>query len=410
MATAIEIEGLGKRYRLGERIPRYNSLRETLAMRLGRGRGAETQALDLWALQDLDLMVDEGDVLGIVGRNGAGKTTLLRILAGITEPTAGVARTRGRVGALLDIGIGFHPELTGRENVYLGAALMGMSRRDTGRRFDAIVEFAEVERFLDTPLKRYSTGMSLRLAFAVAAHLDPEIAVVDEILTVGDVEFQRKCLDRMAEFGREGRTVLFVSHDLGAIGQLCSRAVWLDRGGIQVDGGVAEVIQAYLDVGAASRVELKPQEGRSVHLLSVAMTNQVGRAVSSTARDEPLSIRLEVEVVDPVMGLDVAIYLQTAGGTRIIDEALSDASPSAATIGLPGRYLAELTIPPILAPGEYAIGVWLGNWDEDFFSDEVLSFQVRPRIDDRATDRPRVVQPAVRWNLSAVSDRTEGRK
>ena len=200
----------------------------------------------MWALRDVDFEIEEGDVVGIVGRNGAGKTTLLKVLARIVRPTTGVVRMRGRVGALLEVGTGFHPELTGRENVFLNGVVLGMSRREIDRRFDDIVEFAGVERFLDTPLKRYSSGMYLRLAFAVAAHIDPDILVVDEVLAVGDAEFQRRCLGRMSEFGREGRTVVFVSHDTGAVGQLCRRAIWLEHGKVRDDGSVESVLAAYL--------------------------------------------------------------------------------------------------------------------------------------------------------------------
>src|SRR5262245_26450585 len=230
---AIEARNLGKRYRLGQ--SGYATLREKLGSRRGLQHGP-TEAREIWALRDLDLEIREGDVLGFVGRNGAGKTTLLKTIARIVRPTTGVVRVRGRVGALLEVGTGFHPELTGRENIYLNGVVLGMSRREIDRRFDDIVEFAGVERFLDTPLKRYSSGMYLRLAFAVAAHIDPDVVIVDEVLAVGDAEFQRRCLGRMSEFGREGRTVLFVSHDTGAVASLCSRAVWLDAGEIKADG------------------------------------------------------------------------------------------------------------------------------------------------------------------------------
>ena len=224
----IQAEGLGKRYRLGE--SGYATLRERLDLRSRRRAAVDNGEREVWALRDVDLEIEEGDVVGIVGRNGAGKTTFLKTVARIVRPTTGVVRVRGRVGALLEVGTGFHPELTGRENVFLNGVVLGMSRREISRRFDDIVEFAGVERFLDTPLKRYSSGMYLRLAFAVAAHIDPDVIIVDEVLAVGDAEFQRRCLGRMSEFGREGRTVLFVSHDSSAVARLCRRAVWLEQG------------------------------------------------------------------------------------------------------------------------------------------------------------------------------------
>ena len=234
---AIQVENLGKRFRLGVGAGHYDTLREALTRAV---RPRRDDRRDLWALRGVDLEVERGEALGIVGPNGAGKTTLLRILAGITFPTEGIARTRGTVGSLLDVGTGFHPELTGRENVYLSGTVLGMRRREVRERFDEIVEFSGVERFLDTPVKRYSEGMRLRLAFAVAAHLEPPIVVVDEVLAVGDSAFREKCMGKMAEMGRRDRTVLFVSHDLGAITQLCARAVWLEGGHIQSDGPARE--------------------------------------------------------------------------------------------------------------------------------------------------------------------------
>jgi lipopolysaccharide transport system ATP-binding protein len=230
----IEARGVGKQYRLGENAAMYGTLREALGTALRRGGGRSGPTRDIWALRDVDLSVHEGEAMGLIGSNGAGKTTLLRILARITEPTVGVTRTRGRVGALLEVGTGFHPELSGRDNVFLSGAVMGMTRSDVRRRFGEIIEFAGVEAFADTPLKRYSSGMRLRLAFAVAAHLEPELMLVDEVLAVGDYDFQRRCLNRMATLREEGRTVVFVSHDLGAITRLCSRAVWIDHGRVSL--------------------------------------------------------------------------------------------------------------------------------------------------------------------------------
>ena len=248
---AIQVENLGKRFRLGVGTARYDTLREALARAV---RPRRDDRRDLWALRGVDLEVERGEALGIVGPNGAGKTTLLRILAGITYPTEGAARTRGSVGSLLDVGTGFHPELTGRENVFLSGAVLGMRRREIRARFDEIVEFSGVERFLDTPVKRYSAGMRLRLAFAVAAHLEPPIVVVDEVLAVGDSAFREKCMGKMAEMGRRDRTVLFVSHDLGAITRLCTRAVWLEGGRIQSDGPPREIVSSYLERATPGQV------------------------------------------------------------------------------------------------------------------------------------------------------------
>ncbi len=255
MPSAVRVENLGKSYRIGEnsQLGGYRTLRESLVsipaalMRGVRNARHGGGSKDFWALEDINLDVQPGQVLGIVGRNGAGKSTLLKILARITKPTTGTAEIRGRIGSLLEVGTGFHPELTGRENVFLNGSILGMSRREIARRFDEIVAFAEVERFLDTPVKRYSSGMYVRLAFAVAAHLQTEILIVDEVLAVGDVEFQRKCVDKLREVSRGGgRTVLFVSHQLASVLSLCTRAVALQSGRVVADGSPEEVVEGYL--------------------------------------------------------------------------------------------------------------------------------------------------------------------
>jgi ABC-type polysaccharide/polyol phosphate transport system ATPase subunit len=243
----IHVEGLGKRYRVGER-ERYFALRDVLTRAFSapfKRNGARRSVDYIWALRDVSLDVHEGEVVGLIGRNGAGKTTLLKLLSRITRPTTGFAEIRGRVGSLLEVGTGFHPELTGRENIYLSGAILGMSRREIEQKMDAIVAFAEVERFLASPLKFYSTGMQMRLAFAVAAHLEPEILLVDEVLAVGDLEFQKKCLGKMQEVSRSGRTIVFVSHQMNQIRRLCERVFWVDGGRIRYEGPTGKVIAAY---------------------------------------------------------------------------------------------------------------------------------------------------------------------
>jgi lipopolysaccharide transport system ATP-binding protein len=257
MSLAIEVEGLSKKYRLGEMQAAYGTLRESLShagKRLAR-QEARSHDREIWALRDVSFDVEEGSVLGVIGRNGAGKSTLLKILTRIVSPTAGEARIRGRVGSLLEVGTGFHSELTGRENIYLNGAILGMKRREIDQRFDAMVEFSGVEKFIDTPVKRYSSGMYVRLAFSVAAHLEPEIMLVDEVLSVGDAEFQRRCLGRMEELGTAGRTVVFVSHMLSSIAQLCDRAIQINGGTIVQDGPPAEVIANYLHQTHSAGIE-----------------------------------------------------------------------------------------------------------------------------------------------------------
>src|SRR6266700_3680420 len=255
---AIRAEHIGKRYRIGQRFGignRYQTLRDTIVYAAGRPfrrlRRSEKgkrdpEARHIWALHDVSFEVQEGEVVGIIGRNGAGKSTLLKILSRITDPTRGFIEIHGRVGALLEVGTGFLPELTGRENVFLNGAILGMRRREIQRKYDEIVEFSEVEKFMETPVKFYSSGMYVRLAFAVAAHLEPEVLLVDEVLAVGDVGFQRKCLGKMGDVAREGRTVLFVSHNMGAISNLCQRAMLLDGGRIVDSGSTDSVVQSYV--------------------------------------------------------------------------------------------------------------------------------------------------------------------
>lgn len=258
MAVAITAEGLSKRYRIGELQAAYGTLRDTLAHATRRIVGREHhEHAEIWALRDISFEVAEGEVLGLIGRNGAGKSTLLRLLTRITSPTAGRAEIRGRVGSLLEVGTGFHPELTGRENIFLNGTILGMRRQEIMRKFDEIVDFAGVGEFIDTPVKRYSSGMGVRLAFAVAAYLEPEILLVDEVLAVGDAEFRRRCLGRMEDLGQTGRTIVFVSHNMQAISGLCDRTILLDWGRVALDGPTDEVVTHYLEehAGAAARRE-----------------------------------------------------------------------------------------------------------------------------------------------------------
>jgi ABC-type polysaccharide/polyol phosphate transport system ATPase subunit len=242
--VVIRAEGLGKRYRVGER-ERYLALRDVITRAFTFKRGNRAPVDYLWALKDTSFEIRQGEVVGLVGRNGAGKTTLLKLLSRITRPTAGSAEIHGRVGSLLEVGTGFHPELTGRENIYLSGAILGMKKREIDAKHDAIVAFAEVERFLDTPLKFYSTGMQMRLAFAVAAHLEPEILLVDEVLAVGDIEFQKKCLGKMQDISSSGRTIVFVSHQTNQIRRLCERVFWIDGGQVRKEGPTGEILGAY---------------------------------------------------------------------------------------------------------------------------------------------------------------------
>jgi ABC-2 type transport system ATP-binding protein/lipopolysaccharide transport system ATP-binding protein len=350
--------------------------------------------------------VDEGETVGLIGRNGAGKSTLLKILARITEPTRGVARMRGRVGALLEVGTGFHPELNGRENIYLNGSILGMSRREIATRFDAIVDFAGVERFLDTPLKRYSSGMELRLAFAVAAFVEPPVLVVDEVLAVGDAEFRERCLGRMSELGKGGRTVVFVSHDLGAIQGLCPRTIWIDKGKVELDGRTDEVVRSYLSSGVSgsTHVEFDSDEGGEVALESVAVTQPDGTPLKVVHRRDRFSVRVRFVTRRALPELDLAIYLMTRRGVHAVDQSWSDtARPSPVRDG-PGRYEAVLSLAPMLAPGEYQIGVWIGSAVDTYVNRETMSLRIWPEAGDKddSEERGRIVQPDVDWEMEPI--------
>jgi ABC-type polysaccharide/polyol phosphate transport system ATPase subunit len=396
----VQVESVGKRYRLGE-LGGAGDLRR-LAGRVLPGVAAPPVET-FWALRDISFSVAHGEVLGIIGRNGAGKSTLLRILSRITEPTEGVARTRGRVGALLEVGTGFHHELTGRENVYLNGAVLGLPREEVRRRFDEIIAFAGTERFVDTPLKRYSSGMQLRLAFAVAAHLEPDILIVDEILAVGDAEFQRRCLGRMTELTREGRTVIFVTHDHGTMARLVSRVIWLDRGAMVADGPTTDVLQRYGQATAPPRGERRvvlPRAG-AVTVEDVDVCTADGIAGEDPQRGEPIRISVRIRLDEPVPGLDVGFYVKTARGEWVVNEAWSDHAATPFPADHAGTWTVHADLPPVLPAGEYVLALWIGSYYEELIDEDVLSFDVVPRAEDpsEGVARPRLVQPPVAWRL-----------
>jgi ABC-type polysaccharide/polyol phosphate transport system ATPase subunit len=396
---SIEVENVTKRYRLGDQW--RPTLREGISL---RGRALRSER-EFWALRGVTFTVEQGEALGLIGRNGAGKTTLLKMLARITEPTSGVARMRGRVGALLEVGTGFHPELSGRDNIYLNGGILGMKRSEIRRRFDDIVEFAGVGRFVDTPVKRYSSGMYLRLAFAVAAHVEPEIVVVDEVLAVGDANFQRKCLGKMSEFAREGRTVVFVSHDLGAIAQMCQRAIWLEGGKVQHDGAATRSIELYLEARGrqTSQVDFPLELDKEVQLLAVGLADESGAPIDAPMRDRPFSVRVRFRVNERVGGIDVGVYLVTKIGVRVVDESWSDREQGVAPADGTGEWEVSVIIPPLLAAADYTVGVSLTSPYQTYANDEVLSFRLWPRPDDRREliERNRILQAPVVWRLES---------
>lgn len=322
-SNSIEVQSLSKRYMLGER-ERSAQLREHLVKLLKFG--VQRKQLDaVWALRDLTFSVPEGQVVGIIGRNGAGKSTLLKILSRITHPTSGSIRVRGRVASLLEVGTGFHEELTGRENVFLNGSILGMKRREIERRFDAIVEFSGVEQFIDTPIKRFSSGMRLRLGFAVAAHLDPDVLVVDEVLAVGDAGFQKKCIAAMADLQTGGRTVMFVSHNMAAVENLCSRGIWIDKGQLRMDGPSKEVIKAYLSTyaGEESRGTELTVEGRTgsgeMRYTNIELLAPDGSPSPIIQSGDDLTLRLHFRAEQKILQPHFQVRLYTSMGTLITE-------------------------------------------------------------------------------------------
>lgn len=379
MENIIKIQGIGKRYRLGAQKGLFNyktmrgALTNALKAPLRVLRSSPTNNEDpryFWALKDVSFDVQRGEVVGVIGRNGAGKTTLLKILSQITEPTEGEVRIKGRVASLLEVGTGFHPELTGRENIFMNGAILGMSRAEVKRKFDEIVAFAELEKFIDTPVKRYSSGMYVRLAFSIAGHLEPEILLVDEVLAVGDAGFQKKCLGKMEDVTRkEGRTVLFVSHNMSAINALCSRCILLDGGRLVMNGKTAEVTAYYHATALTSREVIEdlrhlPRTGSgkakfsSIKIHGIA-ENGAMMQVPVTGGD--IMIETIVEAYDEINQANLAIIIYDSNGYRLIDV---NTALKGIFVNIPaGKTLKTnfLLREVLLKPSTYLVGLWLGK-------------------------------------------------
>lgn len=411
---AIRTQGISKSYKIANR-ERYKALRDVLAewawpSRVPRNEDSNDGTI--WALRDLNMEIKPGEVVGIIGRNGAGKSTLLKILSRITEPTLGLATVFGRISSMLEVGTGFHPELTGRENVYLNGTILGMRKTEINAKFEQIVAFAEVEKFLDTPVKHYSSGMQMRLAFAVAAHLEPEILLIDEVLAVGDVRFQRKCVNRMQEIGISGRTVIYVSHNLPSITRLCQRAILLESGRVIADGPSPEVVSTYLNTGLGMTgrrkwTDPKKAPGDSVvRLASVTACTHDGVAAESFDIRCRIGIRIEYEVLTEGHVLVPNLHFLNEEGTCLF--VATDSDPEWKRRARPaGHFLSTAWIPGnLLAEGTILVGVAVSTLNPlivHFFERDAIAFHIIDSIDgdtargDFAGRMPGVIRPLLDW-------------
>ncbi len=431
--VAIEVEGISKKYRLGSLRPAGTGLRHvindlvTAPFQKLRGRapaGTAGATEDFWALKDVSLQVKRGDVVGIVGRNGAGKSTLLKILSRITEPTSGRIRIRGRVASLLEVGTGFHPELTGRENIFLNGAILGMQRAEIKRKFDQIVAFAEVERFIDTPVKRYSSGMYVRLAFSVAAHLEPDILIVDEVLAVGDSQFQKKCLGKMEEVSQElGRTILFVSHNMGAVSQLCNRGVFLANGTVLLQEAAETVVSRYLNAGNSGTggcwtlAEADAGKKRKVFFRRVTLLNHLGEPVNDVDVRFPFWVEMEYEVPNALRRIEMTARIITSDGRAVMTTIQSEMTPGVLEQSKQGRFQSRVQFPGMfLMPGNYLLSVAAHEPVGEAFHilEGILNFVVR---DTGTVFTPYqhfssigVVMRSLRWEESSISTGPEALK
>jgi homopolymeric O-antigen transport system ATP-binding protein len=413
--VAIHIDRLSKRYRIGELQSAYGTLRDTMASRARRlvRRDHAQHYEEIWALRDVSLEIPEGQVLGVIGRNGAGKSTLLKILTRITTPTSGTAEIRGRVGSLLEVGTGFHPELTGRENIFLNGSVLGMKRRAIQSKFDEIVEFSGVEQFIDTPVKRYSSGMSVRLAFSVAAHLEPEVLLVDEVLAVGDAEFQRRCLGRMEDLSQSGRTVVFVSHQMQAVAQLCDRAIYMEKGQVVLDGRSGDVVAEYLQlVGGSSSERVWTDDDAPgddlVRLLAVRVVDEDGALVSGVDVRRPVGIEISFRVLREG---DRPVFpkLKLYDARRNVAFNALDTSPRWLEPALPGEYVSTAWIPEnLLNEGLATVDVGVCSVATEKLhphtgANDVVSFHVRDTGEGDSAKGPfmgqlrGVVRPLLEW-------------
>lgn len=400
MNPIIRVENLGKKYSIGSKES-YYSLRDTLSSPLAWVK--KKKANDFWALKNVNFEVNQGEAVGIIGRNGAGKSTLLKVLSQITPPTNGKITMRGRVASLLEVGTGFHPELTGRENIFLNGAILGMSRSEVKKNFDGIVAFAEVEQFLDTPVKRYSSGMYVRLAFAVAAHLEPEILIVDEVLAVGDIQFQKKCLAKMQDVAKSGRTVLFVSHNMSNIHKLCTRCILLKNGSLVLDGNPNKVIRKYISEGITKQTHYSQRHNleKPINLREVNLFGENNNPANEFRYDQPLKIFIKYEVNKRVSGCSIWMAIRTFEEVIVFGSADTDLDNNISQTREVGMYKTVLELPDRwLNSGSYYLVVGIvGPASTTYDRVEVTSFDIID-VGVPETNRPGLLQPFLSWKTN----------
>jgi lipopolysaccharide transport system ATP-binding protein len=407
MNAMVETFGLGKMYRIGGYRP--NVLRERIAASIrNRFRSQADESTIFWALRDVSVQIKQGDVVGLIGRNGAGKSTLLKLLSQITDPTEGEAHLRGRVASLLEVGIGFHPELSGRENIFLNGAILGMSRAETRSKFDEIVQFAEIEKFLETPVKRYSSGMYVRLAFAVAAHLDPDILIVDEVLGVGDTAFQQKCLNKMRGIHEAGKTVIVVSHNMSTIASLCQSAIWLREGRVAGQGPVHEVLRSYLSEGIQNDLVWIPRHPRTtaIEMHSVAVERgDGGETAEAFPADTPIDVVFEFTIHEWFPAGHFEVRLMNDMAEVLLTSSSADGSGQPNHEWAIGRQTYRCRIPGnLLAPGRYflSIGEPAGGYNR--IRTNVVSFAVSEENSLLGHgDRQGKIAPLLAWEKKPVA-------
>lgn len=420
--TVLQVENLWKEYQLGAMS--HHSLSRDLQSWWAKVRGKEDPNAPIgstlqhsederfWALQDVSFEVKQGDILGIIGRNGAGKSTLLKILSQVTVPTKGEVRFKGSIASLLEVGTGFHPELTGRENIFLNGAILGMSRQEIRQRFDEIVAFSEIERFIDTPVKRYSSGMYVRLAFAVAAHLEPEILIVDEVLAVGDAAFQRKCLGKMGDVACSGRTVLFVSHNMQAVLNLCQRAMLLESGRLALSGTSAEVVDAYLastlrqDTNSYIPISMHRIYPPDMEVFRVELLDHSYEKTASVQMGEPFALRFHFKVHMPGIGYRLGVVITSSDQTRLatVISSFGDSQHFYGECGL--TYSLTVNLDNIFMDGQYQLGIHIKNtFDKIVDVIENIPLSVLPVTSVRISRREQgVVRVRSNWNGPVITE------